>query len=68
MAPFSYLIRTFQKSWSREVLFPVRFLVCDVWEHAYYLKVQNRRAEYVDNFMKIINWEKVAKRYSKVKG
>jgi Fe-Mn family superoxide dismutase len=43
-------------------------LVCDVWEHAYYLKYQNRRAEYVDNFMKIINWEEVAGRYSKVKG
>jgi len=31
------------------------------------LKVQNRRAEYVDKFTKIINWEKVAKRYGKVK-
>lgn len=34
-------------------------LVCDVWEHAYYLKYQNRRAEYVDNFAKIIDWKKV---------
>ena len=32
-------------------------LVCDVWEHAYYLKYQNRRPEWVDNFMKIANWE-----------
>jgi Fe-Mn family superoxide dismutase len=40
----------------------------DVWEHAYYLKYQNRRADYVDSFMKIINWEEVAKRYTKVKG
>ncbi len=37
----------------------------DVWEHAYYLKYQNRRAEYVDNFFNIINWEEVAKRYAK---
>ncbi|MBS3123279.1 superoxide dismutase [Candidatus Woesearchaeota archaeon] len=37
-------------------------LVCDVWEHAYYLKYQNRRAEWVDNFMKLINWDDVEKR------
>ena len=34
-------------------------LVCDVWEHAYYLKYQNKRAEWVDNFMKLINWDEV---------
>lgn len=32
-------------------------LVCDVWEHAYYLKYQNRRPEWVDAFMKLANWE-----------
>ena len=31
----------------------------DVWEHAYYLKYQNKRAEYVENIMKVINWDKV---------
>jgi Fe-Mn family superoxide dismutase len=43
-------------------------LVCDVWEHAYYLKYQNRRAEYVENFFKIINWPEVERRYDAVEG
>lgn len=35
----------------------------DVWEHAYYLKYQNRRQEYVDNFFKLIAWKEVARRF-----
>jgi Fe-Mn family superoxide dismutase len=43
-------------------------LVCDVWEHAYYLQYQNRRPDWVDAFMKIANWEFAAKRLAEATG
>jgi Fe-Mn family superoxide dismutase len=41
----------------------IPLLTFDVWEHAYYLKYQNKRADFIDNLWNIINWDEINKRY-----
>jgi Fe-Mn family superoxide dismutase len=51
---------------SNSVIGTIPLLVIDAWEHAYYLKYENRRADYVDAIWNVINWVDVSRRFASV--
>ncbi|MCH8285261.1 superoxide dismutase [candidate division KSB1 bacterium] len=73
-------ILAYQKAWDKLVILQVEkhhdvtvfgsvpLLVVDVWEHAYYLKYQNKRPEYTKNIFDIFNWNDVEQRLSDARG
>ncbi len=44
----------------------IPILPIDVWEHAYYLKYQNKRSDYINSFLNVVNWEYVSEQFEKV--
>jgi Fe-Mn family superoxide dismutase len=64
MPEFNKLVVLEAENHQNQTLWGVRpLLVVDVWEHAYYLRYQNRRDEWIENWWYLVNWDDVAKRF-----
>lgn len=63
--PISHRLMVTQVQNQQDMMFAgaIPLLGVDVWEHAYYLKYQNRRAAYVEAFMRVINWDEISRRF-----
>jgi Fe-Mn family superoxide dismutase len=64
MPEFNKLVVLEAENHQNQTLWGVKpLLVVDVWEHSYYLRYQNRRAEWIENWWYLVNWDDVAKRF-----
>ncbi len=68
--PTASMLMISQMENQQKLLVPgsIPLLGVDVWEHAYYLKYQNRRATYLEAFMNVINWPEIQRRYEAARG